>query len=151
MFRCTWCFIFQTSIFHCICIFSNEYNVLFYHAFLWLFPTIFSCWSFTGVWMTSKLFRSWRLLSILADHNSIVICMVLILSLISTPQSLFPEPLWTVPRAPTAIVITVTFMIQIFFSSLARSIYLFLFSFSFIFPLRSSWIWWQIRFSFLFN
>ena len=77
------------------------------------------------------------LLSILADLNNAVIWMLLILLLISCSSSLFSRPLETVPRAP-AIGITVTFMFHSFFSSLARSKYLFIFLFSFIFILWSA-------------
>ena len=45
----------------------------------------------------------------------------------------------SVPNAPITIGITVTFMLQSFFSSLARSRYLYLFSLSFSFILRSTW------------
>ena len=61
---------------------------------------------------------------------------------ISYSPSLFYRPFGTIPRAPTIIGITVTFMFHNFFSSLIRSKYLsfcFLFSFlSFVFPLRST-------------
>ena len=60
---------------------------------------------------------------------------VLILPLFSNSFSLFFQVFGTVPRAPTTISITNTFMFYIFFSSPARSKYLSIFSLSFIFSL----------------
>ena len=48
------------------------------------------------------------LLSILADHTSAVVGMVLILLLIFSTSSLFSRTLGIVPRAPTTIAFTVT-------------------------------------------
>ena len=56
--------------------------------------------------------------------------------LISKPSSHSTNPLVTVPNAPITTGLTVTFMI--FFSSLARSMYLSLFSLPFIFTLAST-------------
>ena len=58
------------------------------------------------------------LLSIQADLNNTVVCMVLI----------FLLPLSTVPTAPTIIGITVTFMFHSFFCTSASSKYLSIFS-----------------------
>ena len=73
-------------------------------------------------------------LSFLADLNNTVFWMVSILPLISTS----PSPCTTLPSAPITICINVTFMFHSFFSSLARSRYLFLFSLSFSFTQRSA-------------
>ena len=56
------------------------------------------------------------LLSILADFNSAVVWMILILTLTSNSSNLFSRPLKTVPRAPTTIGI-VTFVLHGFFNS----------------------------------
>ena len=61
------------------------------------------------------------LLSILADLNNAVVCMVLILSPISSSSSPLFKLLDTVPSTMTIIFITVTFMFYSFFSSLVRS------------------------------
>ena len=62
---------------------------------------------------------SWILLSILANLNHAMICMVSILPLISSSLSFLFKPLRTVPCVPTTIGIAVMF--HNFFSSLARS------------------------------
>ena len=64
------------------------------------------------------------LLSILADLNNDVVWVVSTRPLISESSSHFTTPLWTVPRAPMTIGITVTFTFHRFFNSLARSWYL---------------------------
>ena len=73
------------------------------------------------------------LLSILVDLNNSVVSMVSTRSLISTSSnpltSPLTSPLVTVPSGLITIGITVTFMFQNFFSSLARSRYLSLFRF----------------------
>ena len=84
-------------------------------VFLWSL----SDWNFLQVSRT--------LLSILADLNNAVVLMVSTRPRISKSSSPFTKPLVTVPRAPVIIGITVTFMFHNFFSSLARSKYLFFF------------------------
>ena len=79
-------------------------------------------------------------LSILAGFNSAVVWLPthptpLHPTLISSFLSLFSRPLRTIPKTPTSIGISVTFMFHIFFfySSLARSKYLYIILLSFIF------------------
>ena len=94
------------------------------------------------------------LLSILANPNNALIYMVSNL-LIYNYSNLFFKPLGTVFSPPSRIGITISFMFHRFFSSLARSRYLYIFSFSsssfFIFILQSTGIAnftkWQILFS----
>ena len=66
-----------------------------------------------------------------------VIWMISIHLLISNSSTPLFKPLGTVPIAPTRIGITVTITFLSFFSSQARSKYLFIFSLSFIFTLWS--------------
>ena len=54
------------------------------------------------------------LLSILTNSSGVVVCMVLILSLISTSSSIFFRFLKIFPKAPTTIGITLTFMFHSF-------------------------------------
>ena len=75
--------------------------------------------------------------SILANFHNAVVWMVLILLLISNSSNPFFKPLGTIPSIPTTTSNTVTLMFHSFFSSLARSKYLFLFSLSLIFILWS--------------
>ena len=82
-----------------------------------------------------SLSDSRTLLSILADFNSTVVWIILILFLISSSLSLFFKPLRTVSRALTIIGITATLVFHSFFSSLARLKYLSGFLLSFIFTL----------------
>ena len=69
-----------------------------------------------------------NLLSILGDLNNAEVWMVSTRPFNSKSFSPCTNPLVTVPSAPIAIGITVTFMIHIFFNSLARSRYLSVFS-----------------------
>ena len=88
------------------------------------------------------------LLSILADLDNAVVCiladlnvvvwMVATRPLISNSSSPFINPLVTVSNAPITIGITVTFIFHSFFGSLARSRYLSFFSPFFSFTLRSA-------------
>ena len=78
------------------------------------------------------------LLSILADFNNAVVCMVSTRPLIFKSSSPWTSLLVTVPRAPITISITVTFIFHSFFRPLARSKYLSLFSLSFNFILWSA-------------
>ena len=73
------------------------------------------------------------LLSILADLNNAVVWIVSARPLISKSFNPRTNPLMTVSNAPIKIGITVTFMLHCFFSSLARSRFLYLFSLSFSF------------------
>ena len=75
------------------------------------------------------------LLSIL---NSGVVWMVSTCPPISKFSSLYTNPLVTVPSTPITSAITVTFVFHDFYSSQARSRYLFLFSLSFSFTLWSA-------------
>ena len=68
------------------------------------------------------------LLSIMTDLNNAVVWIDSSCRLISKNYS--PFTLWIVPSVPITIGITVIFMFQ-FFSSIARSMYLYLFSLSF--------------------
>ena len=81
---------------------------------------------------------SWTFLCILTDLNNAVVWMVSNHPLISRSSSPCTNHLVTVPSAPITIGITTTFMIHNFFSSLARSRYLFLFSLSCSFTLWST-------------
>ena len=78
------------------------------------------------------------LLSIFADLNDIVVCMLSTHPLISNSSSPFNNPLVTVTKAPITIGIIVIFMLHSFFNSLARSRYLSFFSLSFSFILWSA-------------
>ena len=77
-------------------------------------------------------------LSVPADFNNAVCCMVFILPLTFNSFCLFSKPLWTVPRTPISISITIIFIFHCIFSSLERSKYLSIFSLSFIFAWGSS-------------
>ena len=85
---------------------------------------------------------SWTFLSTLADFNNGVVWMISSLPLISSSSNLLFKLLRTVPNT---IDITVTFIFHSFFSSPARSKYLFIVSLSFIFTLwftgtaKSNW------------
>ena len=81
---------------------------------------------------------SMNLLKILSDFNKAVVWVVSTRHLISKSSNPVINPLLTVPCALTTIGITVTFMFQVFFSSLARSKYLSFFSISFRFTLWSA-------------
>ena len=78
------------------------------------------------------------LLSILDDFSYAVVWMVSARPLIHNSSSSLSKPLGTVPSAPLTFGITVTFMFQSFFRSLAVSKNLFLFSFSLISTLWSA-------------
>ena len=67
------------------------------------------------------------LLSIMADLNNAVVWIVSTRPLIFKSSNPFTKLLVTVPRAPTTIDITITFMFHSFFNSLERSRYLFFF------------------------
>ena len=64
-------------------------------------------------------------LSIVTNFNNVVVSMVLILPLISDSSSPLSKSLGIIPSARTTIGITITFMFHSFFSSLARSNYLY--------------------------
>ena len=72
-------------------------------------------------------------LSIVVDLINAVVWIVSARPPISNSFSPFSKPLLILPSAPITIGITVTHMFHSFFSSFARSKYLFLFSFSLIF------------------
>ena len=78
------------------------------------------------------------LLSILVNLNNAVVWMVSSRPLISKSSSPGTKPSVTVPSAPIAIGINVTFTSLSFFNSIARPIYLFFFSLSFNFTLWSA-------------
>ena len=78
------------------------------------------------------------LVSILAVFNNVVVWMVSTRLLISKSSCPFNNPLVTVPSALITFGIIVAFKFHSFFSSLARSRYLFLFSLSFSFTLQSA-------------
>ena len=80
------------------------------------------------------------LLNILADLNNSVVSMVFTPSLISKNSNSSFNPLVTLPRAPTTVDITVTYMLHSVFNSQARSRYLALFLLSFSFTLLSAWM-----------
>ena len=73
---------------------------------------------------------SWTLLNILVDLNNAVVWMASTRPLISKSSSPFTNHLVTVPSVPITIGITVTFMFPSFFSSQARSRYLFLLNYA---------------------
>ena len=76
----------------------------------------------------------WTLLNILTDHNKG-----------NSQNRLLFRPLGVIPRAPTTIDVIITFMFHRFFSSLARSRYLYIFSLSFISTLWSAGMGWFRR------
>ena len=85
-----------------------------------------SLWSLSG----SKLSQvSTTLLSILTDLYNAVVPIVFTRPLISKSFWPFIHPLVTVPRAPIAIGITVTFMFHSFFNSSKTQVLIFLFAF----------------------
>ena len=93
----------------------------------------------TGVWVTARLIQvSKTLLSILADFNNTIVWIISSRLLIFKSSSPCISPLLIVPRALITISITVTFMFQSFFSSLARFRYLSHFSLPFNFILWSA-------------
>ena len=80
------------------------------------------------------------LLSILADLNNAVVCMVSPCPLISKSSSPCTNPLVTVLSTPITIGITITFMFYSFSSSLARSWYFHSFCFPSVLPCgQSEW------------
>ena len=102
---------------------------------LWIFQSRSFPWRLSDS-KSSQI--SWTPLGILADLNNALILTITILPLISNSGSLFSKPLGTVFSAPIIIGITVTFMFDSFFSSLARCKYLSIFLLSFIFTLQSA-------------
>ena len=76
------------------------------------------------------------LLSILANFSSAMVWVASILPVISRSSNLFSRFLGIVPKTPTMIGITITFMFYNFFISMVRSMYLSNFLFSFIFTMR---------------
>ena len=91
---------------------------------MWDFHTHVSWWSFTGVWVSASLFRTF--LSILANLNNAIVWMVSIHPLIFSPSILFffffprlssprCKPLGTIPSVPFTSGITVILMFHIFF------------------------------------
>ena len=80
-----------------------------------------------------------------SSKNSVV-WMLLVLPLISSPSGLFFWALGTVLKAPPAIGITIVFMFNSFFNSLARSRYLYSFLLSFNFTLWLAGSRWLILF-----
>ena len=75
------------------------------------------------------------LVDIPAEFGSAVVWMVSMFPLISSFPSISSKPLGTVTRAPNTIGITVIFIFESFFSSLARSRYMSIFFTSFIFTM----------------
>ena len=71
------------------------------------------------------------LLSILADPNKAVVCIVSTRPIISKFSWHFTNPLAIVPKAPNTISINITFMFHSFFNYLPRSRYLSFFSLSY--------------------
>ena len=111
----------------------------YYFTHLRVFHASVNWWFSSRVLSDSKFPQVSRtLLSILADLNNTVVWMVSTRSLIFISSRSYTNPLVTVPSAPITISITITFMFQSFFSSLARSRYLSLFLFSFTFTLWSA-------------
>ena len=86
---------------------------------------------FKGFWVTASLQKFFSVFRPILRIR--LVWMVSIHSLISNSSRSFSYPLEIVPSMLITDVITVTFMLHSFFSSLARSKYLILFSFSFIF------------------
>ena len=107
---------------------SNRSVQSFTKAFYFLLLLLF--WEF---YFTPQVSRT--LLSILGDLNNAVVWMVSTCLLISNSFSPFIKLLDIIPREPITIGITVTFMLHSFFTSLARSRYLFFCSLSFNFTL----------------
>ena len=89
---------------------------------------------------------SWILLSILTNCNNAVLWMVSAHPLIPNSASALTRSLCIIPRAPTTIGITVTFMFQNFFMSLAKIIVIILLIREFFTPaltngfLLESWV-----------
>ena len=99
---------------------------------------------FTVILIGSKCPRVSRtLLSIPADLNNAVFCMVSILTLIFNSFSLYSKPFGTVSSAPTKIGITETFLFYSFFQLLCKiQIFFYLFVFFYFHE-----IWWSFCFS----
>ena len=97
----------QVYYFHCMQVFYFSFN-----------------WSISD----KSIQVSRTLLSILADLNTAVVWMVLILPLVSSSPNLFSRLLGTIQQAPTKISIAITFMFHSFISSTARSKYCLSFS-----------------------
>ena len=106
-------------------------TILFYS--LESFHISISWWSSTGVWVTASPLKYPGLFSV---YNPVV-RMVSTFPLISKSFSAFTKPLRIVSSVLITIGITVTFVFQSFFYSLARSRYLSLFSLSFNFTMWS--------------
>ena len=102
----------------------------YYNYYYYLLIRIFHIWRLSDS-KSPQVSRT--LLSILADFNNAVVCMVSTRRPTSKSSRLFNKPLVTVPKAPIKIGIIATFMFHSFFNSLARSRYLSLFSHSFSF------------------
>ena len=88
--------------------------------------------------MTNSLSHSWWFWHFVVTKRTYIFinkCNCLFICVYST---LFSRPLGIFPRAPTRIVITVTFILHIFFSSPVRSWYLSNILLSFIFTPRSA-------------
>ena len=116
------------------------YSFIFYFFFVWDFFILALADAFPWSLNDSKSSKVSRtLLSILADPNNAVVWMVFTcFSYFQVHPLSVPILWWPVPSAPITIGITVTFMFDSFFSSLARSRYLSLFSLSFSFTLWSA-------------
>ena len=82
----------------------------FWRVFLHHHQLIFFHWSLNDN-TSPRVFKT--LLSILADFNNAIVCMVSILLLISISFRLLSKPLGTVTNTPTIIRITVTFTSQL--------------------------------------
>ena len=110
--------------YHMINSFYYYYHCYYYYfTLLRVFHTSVSRWFLIGVWVTASLIKSPEL-SIPDDLNNALVWIVSTLPPFSNFSSPFTNFLVTVPSAPITMSITVTFMFNCFFSSLARSRYL---------------------------
>ena len=110
----------------------------FHYCYHWFFVPI-PCGFFTPAGFSLKSSQvSGTLLQVLAELNYFLLYMAPNSPVFYFFQS-FSKLLGAVLRAPTTIGIIVTYMLNSFFSSLARSKYLFSFLLSFIFTLWSTW------------
>ena len=116
--------------------FSERWLMVNYYFTPWEFFTSALADGYHGGLSDSKSLQVSRtLLSILGDHNNVVVWTVSTNTVISKSSNPCTNHLLTVPRAPITFGIIVTFMFYSFFTSPKRCRYIFLFTYSFNFTL----------------